>query len=361
MNTPALILAMCLSLGSVAPSAHAGFSDPLDTPAVPSALSSEGLFNGLALAGRRVVAVGQRGHILYSDDGGNTWTQAAVPVQSDLTSVSFPDAQHGWAVGHDGVVLASSDAGATWVKQLDGRQIGPLMVKYYQSHPPAGMAADELERLQADAERFATDGPDKPLLDVWFKDDLHGYVVGAFNLVLQTEDGGKSWIPWFDRTENPRMYHLYAIKAVGADVYIAGEQGLLMKLDAQAQRFRAIPLPYKGTLFGLAGDEHAVMTYGLRGTVLRSTDDGKSWAQVNTGTRVSLTTSARDADGDLILMGQNGQVLDSKDDGATFIDIPLEQRNATGAMILLDGRHAVLAGPHGLHRVTLNFAARSQP
>lgn len=354
-------MALGLALGSTTLAAHAGFADPLSTPSVPSVLASDGLFNGLALAGHRVVAVGRRGHILYSDDGGQAWTQARVPVQSDLTAVSFPDAEHGWAVGHDGVVLASSDAGVTWVKQLDGRQIGALMVRYYQQHPPAGMAAVDLERLQADAQRFVTDGPDKPLLDVWFKDAKHGFAVGAFNLVLQTEDGGQSWIPWFDRTDNPRMYHLYAIKPVGADVYVAGEQGLLLKLDAQAQRFGAIPLPYKGTLFGIAGDAQAVLVFGLRGTVLRSTDGGAQWAQVATNTPLGLTAAARAASGDLILLNQNGQLLDSKDDGATFHDISLDEHYPAGALIMLDDEHAVLAGPRGLHRVTFHLAARSQP
>jgi photosystem II stability/assembly factor-like uncharacterized protein len=44
---------------------------------------------GAARAGERLVAVGQRGHILYSDDSGNAWQQAAVPVSADLNAVSF--------------------------------------------------------------------------------------------------------------------------------------------------------------------------------------------------------------------------------------------------------------------------------
>lgn len=38
-------------------------------------------------AGKRLVAVGDRGHILYSDDQGNTWTQAKVPTRQLLTAV----------------------------------------------------------------------------------------------------------------------------------------------------------------------------------------------------------------------------------------------------------------------------------
>ena len=94
-----------------APSAwSAPYVDVLDTPAQKSSLASQRILNGVALAGNRVVVVGQRGHILYSDDRGSTWTQAIVPVSVDLVAVHFPSAQKGWAVGHSGVVLATADA-----------------------------------------------------------------------------------------------------------------------------------------------------------------------------------------------------------------------------------------------------------
>ena len=80
------------------------FADTLDTPALHSNLAVQGPLTGLASAGERLVVVGQRGHILYSDDAGRRWQQAEVPVSSDLVAVHFPSASQGWAVGHDGVV-----------------------------------------------------------------------------------------------------------------------------------------------------------------------------------------------------------------------------------------------------------------
>ena len=94
--------------------------DVLDTPAAKSPLAVRALVNGLAIAGTRIVAVGQRGHVLLSDDAGKSWQQAEVPVSSDLVAVSFPSASTGWAVGHDGVVLHSTNAGGRWTRQLDG-------------------------------------------------------------------------------------------------------------------------------------------------------------------------------------------------------------------------------------------------
>src|SRR3546814_13959146 len=65
------LLLACMSL-VCAPLASAEFTDPLDAPAITSALAEHGLINGLARAGKRLVAVGERGHILYSDDQANT-------------------------------------------------------------------------------------------------------------------------------------------------------------------------------------------------------------------------------------------------------------------------------------------------
>lgn len=117
-----LLAAALIALPAYA--APSGFVDPLDQPARASVLASRALINGVARAGPRLVAVGQRGHVLYSDNDGAAWLQAAVPLSSDLAAVTFTDARHGWAVGHDAVVLHSADGGASWRRADTGTQTG---------------------------------------------------------------------------------------------------------------------------------------------------------------------------------------------------------------------------------------------
>lgn len=358
MNTRIWMLTLGLLLGGVAGPAAAGFEDPLDTPAQPSALAARGLFNGLAQAGRRIVAVGQRGHILYSDDQGQHWTQAQVPLSSDLTAVHFPTARDGWAVGQDGVVLVSHDAGASWSRQLDGRAIGPLLVRYYAGQAPAGLSAETLQRLREDAQRFADGGADKPLLDVWFADAQNGYAIGAFNLLLATRDGGRSWEPALHRADNPRALHLYALRPVGGELYVVGEQGLVMKLDRAGGQFRALALPYRGTLFGVTGDGQGVIVYGLRGTALRSVDGGAQWTLLPAPQPVSLTASTKGAG--LVLASQTGQLLAVAADGRLQA-LPLAQRVPASALLQLDDHHYLVAGPRGLHRIATGSSAEAQP
>jgi photosystem II stability/assembly factor-like uncharacterized protein len=339
-STLALLVALTAGAWAVP---DKGPRDVLDTPALNSALAARSLVNGLALAGQRVVAVGQRGHVLLSDDQGKSWQQASVPVSADLVATSFPDTEHGWAVGHDGVVLASSDSGRSWARLLDGRTLGDVLVKHY-------MASGDAKWL-AEARRFASQGAENPLLDVWFDDANNGVVVGVFGLVLRTADGGKTWQPLMHTTDNPKALHLYAVRRAGGDLYIAGEQGLLLKLDRSSGRFVAMTIPYQGTLFGVVGTERTVLAFGLRGNVVRSTDSGRSWQLVNTGVSVGLTAGTLDERGRIVLASQAGHVLISADDGASFTPLKAERSVPAAAVTRAGAGTLVLGGPRGVHTV----------
>ncbi|AMO25314.1 glycosyl hydrolase [Ramlibacter tataouinensis] len=283
-----------------AAAAEPAFQSPLVLPATPSGLAIRAPLNSIAMAGKRLVVAGQRGHILHSDDG-KTWAQAAVPLSADLTGLSFPTPKLGWAVGHEGSVLHTADSGATWHKQLEGARIADLLAR--QTGQPAG--------------------PDQPLLDVWFEDDKKGFAIGAFNLILRTEDGGKTWASWADRVDNPKAMHLYAIRPAAGTLFMVGEQGLVLKFDRAAQRFTRVALPYQGTLFGVTGNNNMALVFGLRGNAFRTTDAGASWTKVETGLQAGLTSGVVRTDGSVLLASQTGQLLLSVDEGATFRRIPL--------------------------------------
>ena len=271
----------------------------------------------MARAGDRLVAVGQRGHILYSDDVGKHWQQAAVPVSADLNAVSFPTATQGWAVGNDGVILHSERRGCD-LEQTTGRPPDRRLAG--QALPGVGQcrtrATNNGRCWSPKASAWWSRAPTNRLLDVWFANDRLGYVVGVFNLILRTEDGGQSWTPFQDRTDNPQGFHLNAIASTGDALYIAGEQGLLLKWDDARQRFAAVQTPYQGSFFGVVGKPGEVLVYGLRGNVLRSTDGGLSWTPLDSGLQVSITAGIVDARGHYRLFTQGGQMLVSQGVGA---------------------------------------------
>jgi photosystem II stability/assembly factor-like uncharacterized protein len=297
--------------------AATSFKGPLDTPSQPSALAAKSPLLAVATAGQRVVGVGLRGHIVYSDDGGRQWTQARVPVSTDLVAVTFSSSHKGWAVGHEGVILHTEDGGLTWARQLDGREAARIAESYYAKAGPD--AASDAVRKQAKAQLAeAEGGAPGPFFDVSFDNDGTGYVIGAFNRLFHTDDGGKTWIPWSERIDNPGELHLYAIRGSGDQRYIVGEQGKVWRLDAPTRRFVAVPTPYNGTLFGAVVTPASVVVFGMSGTAYRSTNQGRSWDKVDIGSRAGITGGAILPDGRMALVNQAGQLLVSEDGGNRF-------------------------------------------
>lgn len=314
--------AALLSTGVHAAATPGTLSDVLDRPALQSPLAAKRLLLSVAVAGDRLVAVGPRGHIVVSADAGVTWQQSEVPVSSDLTAVHFPSPKVGWAVGHDGVVLATNDGGTTWTKQLDGRDVNELVLTDLRTKLEADPTSTLLQGLLVEAERNKELGPDKPFLGVWFENDTLGFVVGAYGLLLRTEDGGKTWQSWFDRQENPRLMSLYSIRPAAGALYIAGEGGTVLRLDPVMQRFVATPVDYVGTLFGVTDADGAVLVYGLRGNAFRSVDGGTTWTKVDTKLPATIVGGTVMARGIVVLADQGGRLAVSSDGGVTFSLIP---------------------------------------
>lgn len=316
----------------------------LAEPALRSPKAPHAATLAVTRAGPRLVAVGERGTVLLSDDRGARWRQAtAVPVRTTLTAVRFVDARLGWAVGHQGVILHSRDGGETWTRQLDGLQAAALIAE-------AAQGGDE--RTRREAQRFIEEGPDKPFFDVDFADARRGWAVGAYNLAFRTEDGGASWLPMGASLPNPGARHLYGVRARDTRLVVAGEQGLLLRSDDGGLRFATLPSPYKGSFFGLLqARSGTLIAYGLRGQAYRSTDGGTQWDKVETGLQVAIAAGSELHDGTLALLGQQGQVITSHDDGRRFAPAaaPVQPLPSAGLAAAGDDRW-VLATLRGTQR-----------
>lgn len=271
---------------------------------VHARLATRSLLLDAQRIGETLVAVGEWGHILISDDSGNSWQQASVPTQVMLTGVHFVDQQHGWAVGHDQVILRTLDGGQDW--QL-----------VYQN-PEA----------------------ESPLLDVYFIDLQHGYAIGAYGEFLETLDGGESWQ---SRQIGDDDWHLNQIVPSAERLYMAAESGTLYRSDDAGQSWLTLAPPYEGSFFGcLPLDADKLLLFGLRGNLFRSEDAGESWAVIETGTEASLTSGLRMTDGSIVIAGVAGSLLISKDDGQSF---RLQQeKDRKGFTALLQASNGTMVG-----------------
>jgi photosystem II stability/assembly factor-like uncharacterized protein len=290
--------------------------DVLDAAVTPAPAGSaaavratRGVVTGIArppAGGSRVVAVGPRGLILVSTDLGASWHQAPSPVSADLVSARFTSDSVVWAVGHDGVILRSTNAGDQWERVLDGRALEKLLKDAY----PASTSEALAREVEQGAGQSATPGVwPAPFLDIAFVDERRGFAVGAFGLIVRTDDGGKTWRPWIEHVANDKRYHLYAIASHAGQTYVAGEQGLLLRLDASGDRFEQMPSPYNGTFFGIDLFEgKRIVAHGLRGNAYLSKDAGATWQKLETGTLANIVSAAQSPER-VTLVSQNGEVL----------------------------------------------------
>ncbi|WP_018690575.1 WD40/YVTN/BNR-like repeat-containing protein [Algicola sagamiensis] len=264
------------------------------------------------LPNRNIVAVGERGHVIVSEDG-EKWVQSEVPVSSNLTAVHFIDNRRGWAVGHHATIIHTSDGGKTWFRQL---------------------YLPDLE---------------KPFLDVYFRNGKEGIAIGAYGLFFRTEDGGATWSEEFheeflseddqfylkdlrlddeEAYENERRFilvHFNRIYADGVTLFMTGENGMLSKSNDMGRSWIKLPTVYIGSFFDLIRTQRSsLLAVGLRGTIFKSDDHGESWHRVNSKSTSTINSVLEDQFGRLVLVGNGGAIMVSTDDGKTFRSVPLD-------------------------------------
>jgi photosystem II stability/assembly factor-like uncharacterized protein len=360
-------LLLCLLwLGSASASA-VELADLLDLPAERGPRALRSLLLDIAPAGNRLVAVGEYGTILYSDDKGASWKQAEVPVQVTLTAVFFPEPDLGWAVGHDAVILHTQDGGATWSRQLDGRQTGDLLLAGAEQWEAKAITLessedadpDELMLLQ-DAAMLAMDealreqeiGPNRPFLDVWFSDKNMGYAIGAFNYFFVTEDGGKTWSDASFRLPNPEFLHLYSIASIDSStLLLVGEFGMVMRSTDTGQTWEQLDLGYDGTLFAANGGEGEAWIGGLRGNVFHSRDAGQNWQRLLQKTEASLLGSIIDGAGRARFVGLSGMLVEIERDSGQAVRVSQISPLTLAAIISVSEQGTVLVGSAGVTRL----------
>ncbi|MFL6602101.1 MAG: WD40/YVTN/BNR-like repeat-containing protein [Steroidobacteraceae bacterium] len=302
---------------------------------------------------QRLVAVGERGHILLSDDHGRTWRQAqSVPTRALLTGVCFSNILEGVAVGHDEVILTTRDAGQTWALA-----------------------------------HFAPESQ-QPLLDVVCA-DRRVIAIGAYGVYFSSRDGGATWEqkkfaplaakpaagrqlatdgvgrgPATDAAsrdsaadDTGRDFHLNKIAAASPNtLYIAAEAGHLYRTDDGGLTWHVLPSPYDGSFFGvkpLRGN--VVLAYGLRGNLFRSEDAGATWRKVETGTHAMLNgaVSLGTNDDAIAVVGLSGVVLVSRDGGKSFALMQQEDRKGLSAAMAVGGDTLVAVGEGGGRRINI--------
>lgn len=263
-------------------------------PAEITTAATKAMILSTARAGKRIVAVGDHGIVLLSDTDGAEFRQARfVPVRSTLTAVCFVDGNTGWAVGHWGIVLRTDDAGENWKVQRSDTAV------------------------------------DQPLFSVYFRDKENGWAVGLWSLMIRTGDGGKTWapvrlpVPPGGKKADRNLQKIFANRM--GTLFVAAEQGLVLK-SYDGESWSYVNTGYKGSFWtGIVLNNGTILVGGLRGTIYRSTDDGRSWKESKTDYKSSITDFT-ETGGKVLAVGADGTSLESEDNGTSFKGTQREDR-----------------------------------
>lgn len=327
----------------------AAFIEVLDAPAlsIPRHKLASQAYNDALEIGGRLVGVGVRGLVAYSDDGGGTWSQGQVPVQSDLTAIAS-GAGALWVSGHDQVILRSDDQGATWRRVLDNRLSASQAVRHYEERIAAGE-----ERLKPYLQQIIAntrDGWSLPFLDLAFDELGRGFAVGSFGMLYATGDAGESWVPALEWIDNPDFLSLNAIALIDGRFVIAGESGMVYLQESRSGRFVAHATGYGGSLFGVVGVDGRLLAFGLRGNAFLSEDGGERWVGLETGlTGLASSAVVEPGSGGVFLFASDGQVARSADRGRSFSRIQQFSGLPVVSSYLLSSGEILIASRRGMH------------
>lgn len=280
-------------------------SDLVPSRVMPNAPKS--LVSALSKAGDELWAVGERGHFFQWNEN---LVQESFPARQLLCDLAVQDNQC-WVVGHDALIMYRPYPGAPWEQQ------------YF---------APELEA---------------PLFSVHFTTKERGMAVGAYGLVLLTEDGGKNW---HILNLSPDEPHFFQVKADSENNwYLAGEFGNLIKLSPSGELLVKYDSGISSTFFGievLSPDHY--LAYGLMGRAILI--DGKKVTPIQTPRTTSLFSSLSIQD-EVILIGDAGCILVYREgqliDRSLNVRIPLVDAELIGKVLQI-------ASTKGLIKLNLN-------
>jgi len=277
---------------------------------------------GIASAGNQIFAVGGNGVIVRSTDA-KSWRQVKSPVDTALNAVAFSDQTHGWAVGHDAVILGTVDGGATWT----------------------------IQNFQPDL--------NAPIFSILPLGNEKVLAVGAFGLIKQTVDGGKSWIDIDSPAISSDKLHLNGItKLKNGKIAVAGERGLV-GLSADGLQWSRISTPYEGSFFGiLPWGEKGAIAYGMRGNVYVCDDvDAPAWKKIETATTASFFGGETLADGAVLLTGSERTALTIQPNGVASAARKVGQGGGSDSSLtgsLKTARSEIVIGESGIEVIAGN-------
>ncbi|WP_143869672.1 WD40/YVTN/BNR-like repeat-containing protein [Catenovulum sediminis] len=294
---------------------------------------------------QRIVAIGERGHVVHLDNAHATQKRDVVGVEPMLTAITQSPSGRLWAVGHQSIIVYSDDSGRSW----------------HKSYQPNNL---------------------NPLLDVEFIDDNHGIAIGAYGLFYRTRDAGRNWtqeyhiglLPEEDQaylleikeaSEADYLFelsailpHLNQLKRVGSNLYLVGELGLFAVSYDNGRSWQRIEIPYYGSLYEIAYAQQQLFIGGMRGSIFRFAHiDGQISGR---GEKISISEPVNI--NKILLFGSNNWLIVgnsqsvwvlAKDNREATVQYKVKSKVITSAVVTQDRENILVTGERGVEIISL--------
>jgi photosystem II stability/assembly factor-like uncharacterized protein len=230
--------------------------------------------------------VGDYGTILYTNDGGSSWTQSFIGTNEHLKGISFFDKLNATAVGRDGVILKTTDGGKDWFFVPQTPEFTTMYsVAFPKGDTSLGIAVGQQGTIKRTTNggklwTVISSGTPNTLHCVTFSDSITAYCVGDYGTVLKSKDGGLTW----NSLQSTTTRNLYSISfATANDGLAVGDTNTILRTYTSGQFWtHEFPPTSKDTdkmlMVSYPDSKHAFLMgfYNLYSTA----DGGISWNNI---------------------------------------------------------------------------------
>lgn len=248
--------------------------------------------------------------ILASPDGARSWDPCDLDVNGRLYDIDAVDRTTAFAVGYDGVILRTRDRGFAWEKLVTPAPhwlaavdfVSPKTGYVVGGHGPAAVmwkTIDGGDTWTSLAGNLPERARKEHLRDVLFTDEQRGFAVGYAGTIVETTDGGATWI---ERDSGSDAW-LRSIAVLGKMIHVAGKGVLLRSLD-DGRTWTELPIPAQKKLNDVAflsADLGWITDFD--GEILETRDAGKTW---NVVYRHSAGVTAIHVSSERLVVGSEG-------------------------------------------------------
>lgn len=181
-----------------------------------------------------------------------------------------------------------------------------------------------------------TNGMPEPIWGIHFANETHGYVAAEFGVILQTVDGGETWItrPLADR---PVQKKLNAVHLVNVDeAWIVGDFSTILHTTDGGKNWEVVSS--NSDLTRITFYENQGWAIGLAGTVLHSGDSGQTWKEQISGNAFELFGVGFVSADQGYIVGSNATLIETETSGSIWhmVNDPRDEGHGTVERIVFD-------------------------